>query len=1454
SNSVKYKGSSSNRKKSLLSSPTKNLLGSINPFEDTARSNLELNLFVEAEQSQEQNELLNKPNSESVSISDSDSDSFNYSIVNHLVDLEDRILADSKESSITNSNDLTQNLEKQFDSNTTRHVQANTSYPIVEIDQDYGINSQDRNSAVFESYLGTNLAQVPLKSPRKIKFSEEMPPNPIKSEAIQPDPIQVDSSLPIPSDPSQVDSSLPIPSDPSQVDPSQVDPSRVDSSLPIPADPSQVDSSLPISADPSQNEANPTTLESNSNVSPSKPNDTTDNSLCKNTISEKDSLPLDSRPVKSDILCDEQKPEIVLNNEPVKEKLNDSSNKIDMSSQSKVASPKASSESKKITDLINESTTSSVPSSLPKKQEHSDIHVSKEEKIKNSPSPSNPHRSRPYDSYASDSDFGKVIDDYIYEVSDDEIVVKEYHIPAVEDSGGDSSVENDIIADTANKEDEREVLTDLDMPNIADSAESITVSTKSTPLKETNTDAELMEIETTVNQESPKSRSLTPVTPQEDSYTANGNELITKNEAVARSSTESLESADILSAELSPAVYGCNIDFLAVCVYMVIEKITELQNELECEYSSSWYRHVSEDSELGSLFQAFNGARRLISKDEFFIDEYTPIIEKDSEDSAEYTTKPELIRKVNLVSLFGLILAPKLFLSSSLGLYSPLANGKYYKNYNQILNFSDNNNESNNDEGSEIFDDWSFLGISIAAQNRIEFLLYDSSEDSINIFIELLTQIAIHRCKNDNGENLGTWVESCFSQGMDILYKFFNHIDSISTLMQGNGFDLSGFSYLNNYETVFTVRQSDVANKSAEDAYVLFSQKAFESLVLNFIESKLIEPFFSKQDIFSNSQLLFSYFQTEPSNAGGKNVLEDEIEDYEDKDSNGYMSNSFKGVEYSSDSEVPQSGTESKKLYRLKGSNTFIGLSPARTKLDLSVSPSQRNKHSTVNVDSAPDNSTPSKSKLTSPAKLNLTPKKGDSANDTIAEYDLLPQKPNQTPDPLISAINAAKDLEGKQSSFTGYKATRKNELYFKTLSEDESVTTTTDEEIIDLKNVENDEKVDGVFVSSAGQPKKREIPTRQSRAKKDINYSTIWDANKDVKSDSSYNPIESAVSDSEFVISELESDYEPVETKSFSKDLGQVASVDEVPVTNLKGSSSWAGSKKSNPFGGDNTFDEFTPTSTRRVGVQSAEQLNKQQELSPTVSDIQIYRRRRGRARNNEIRASRSKSPRRARKTANDSDSDGINDKETNKISLNNQETLNSDTKPVISGSIPDEVNDANVDDTTQRRIKMSPGRTNQREDSGFTPQNSRASGAQQAGSSTTNSVRRSNMISDRHLSLYLNPVEVPSIFVHPRTEGSNERLKVVYSTMRVFNEGSSRGRGLKKAWTSEEIECLDRCVEFYQVGCWAKMIEHHGANGKYSNLLQNRNALQLKDKVRNIVRALKRNGIELGPYENFG
>ncbi|OMJ16936.1 Transcription factor TBF1, partial [Smittium culicis] len=1118
------------------------------------------------------------------------------------------------------------------------------------------------------------------------------------------------------------------------------------------------------------------------------------------------------------------------------------------------SSSKSSPKSKKITDLINESSISSVPSSLPKKHDHTDILLSEDAKIKNNPSPSNPHRTRPYDSYASDSDFGKVIDDCIYEVSDGEIEVKEYHIPAVDNSVNDSNLEKDIIADTANEEDKREVLMDLDLPNIADDAASITVPTKSTTLKESNRDAEPTDIETTVNQESPKSRSLTPITPQEDSDTANGNELISKNEAVARSSTESLESADILSAELSPAVYGCNIDFLAVCVYMVIEKITELQNELECEYSSSWYKHVSEDSELGSLFQAFNGARRLISKDEFFIDEYTPIIEKDSEDSAEYTTKPELIRKVNLVSLFGLILTPKLFLSSSLGLYSPLANGKYYKNYSQILNFSDNNNESNNDEGGEIFDDWSFLGISIAAQNRIEFLLYDSSEDSINIFIELLTQIAIHRCKNDNGENLGTWVESCFSQGMDILYKFFNHIDSISTLIQGNGFDLSGFSYLNNYETVFTVRQSDVANKSAEDAYVLFSQKAFESLVLNFIESKLIEPFFSKQDIFSNSQLLFSYFQTEPSNSNGKNILEDEIEDYEDKDSNGYISNTFNGAEYSSDSEVPQSGTGSKKLDRLRDSNTSIDISPAQTKLTSSVSPSQQNKHSSNNVDSAPDNSTPSKSKLMSPAKINLTPKKGDSANDTIAEYDLLPQKPNQTPDPLISAINAAKDLEGKLSSFTGYKATRKNELYFKTLSEDESVTATTDEEVIDLKNDESDEKVDGMFVSSAGQPKNKKMPTRQSRAKKDVNYSTIMDVNKDAKSDSSFNPIESAVSDSDFVISELESDYEPAETKSFSKDLGQVASVNEVPVTNLKGSSSWAGSKKSKPLGGDNPFDEFTPTSTRRVGVQSAEQLKKQPELSPTVSDIQITRRRRGRPRKNETRSARSMSPRRTRKTANDSDSDYINDKKTNKIDLNNQETLNSDMKPVISGSILNGVNEASVNDSTQLRIKASPGRINQREDSGFTPRNPRASGSHQAGSSAPNSARSSNMISDRHLSLYLNPLEVPSIFVHPRTEGSNERLKVVYSTMRVFNEGSSRGRGLKKAWTSEEIECLDRCVEFYQVGCWAKMIEHHGANGKYSNLLKNRNALQLKDKVRNIVRALKRNGIELGPYENFG
>ncbi|OLY77577.1 hypothetical protein AYI68_g8392 [Smittium mucronatum] len=764
---------------------------------------------------------------------------------------------------------------------------------------------------------------------------------------------------------------------------------------------------------------------------------------------------------------------------------------------------------------------------------------------------------------------------------------------------------------------------------------------------------------------------------------------------------EDNENETIHCGNFADAVYGSNIDFLAVCVFMVVEKICELQNKLECEYNNNWYKHISENAELESLLQTFNGARRLVSKDEFFIDEFIPIIEKDSLDAHEFITKPELIRKINLVSLFGLILIPKLFLSSSLGIYSSLASKKQSKNLNGVINFADGNSELEEDIDTGMFIDWSFLGISIATQNKVEYLLYDGSEDSVDVFVELLTQIS---------------------------------------------------------------------SKSVRDASWIFSKNTFENIVLNFIESKLINPFFSREDIFANSRLSFSYYQTRPN-------------DYEGQNSNGPIDNPNKGQELSELLKQPLEGTDY--------TNNFIPPIPGQKS---KIQPTEK-----PNKDKGKIKETSSARSLTSVEKNNdqsndignhtllhdrikfpdlilksssenlPNREKGVLEKDTASKYNLLSKVPNQTPDPLISAIDAAKNIEKKQKILpTNYKSTSKNELYFN-YSPSKNGSSTTEDDADDQE----------MFYSTYKYINGRRISSRLLKNSKPLTQDPTLD--KDTisrKSSDSDLP-----SNYECRSSDEDSEYKPEESKSFSADLGLFVDSEEAPVARNKN----LGSNSYNSPSNHSTADLSMPPTQLFPSSQSSPRTRKDRRSG--VIDLLL-------------------TPQRAR-------------------------AVSQSATGAPNGSVLVKLEDPSI--TSTSKTKAAAKRSLIKMVTPIYPEKP-SSGPSQAPR------------------LMRQQTEIPSIFIHPRTEGSRERLDTVFSTLRVFSDQSTRSRFIKNAWTEEEIECLDRCVEFYRIGCWAKMIEHHGANGKYSTLLKNRTALQLKDKVRNIVRALKRNGVELGPYEYFG
>ncbi|OMH84607.1 putative 37S ribosomal protein S4-like [Zancudomyces culisetae] len=98
-------------------------------------------------------------------------------------------------------------------------------------------------------------------------------------------------------------------------------------------------------------------------------------------------------------------------------------------------------------------------------------------------------------------------------------------------------------------------------------------------------------------------------------------------------------------------------------------------------------------------------------------------------------------------------------------------------------------------------------------------------------------------------------------------------------------------------------------------------------------------------------------------------------------------------------------------------------------------------------------------------------------------------------------------------------------------------------------------------------------------------------------------------------------------------------------------------------------------------------------------------------------------------------------------------------------------------------------------------------------------------------------------------RSEASKLRIQTILSTIRTYHGINP----LRKGWTKEEILCLDGCVEMYMRPAYALFLNLHGESGVCSHVLKDRTSVNLKDKVRNNIRALEKAGVELGPYRYF-
>lgn len=74
---------------------------------------------------------------------------------------------------------------------------------------------------------------------------------------------------------------------------------------------------------------------------------------------------------------------------------------------------------------------------------------------------------------------------------------------------------------------------------------------------------------------------------------------------------------------------------------------------------------------------------------------------------------------------------------------------------------------------------------------------------------------------------------------------------------------------------------------------------------------------------------------------------------------------------------------------------------------------------------------------------------------------------------------------------------------------------------------------------------------------------------------------------------------------------------------------------------------------------------------------------------------------------------------------------------------------------------------------------------------------------------------------------------------------QGNEKLRKLPERWTSEETEALKKGYEEFGFAQWERIKK------KYSKQLRNRTIQQLKDKSRNIAKAIERSGQPLGKWE---
>ncbi|PWA00692.1 hypothetical protein BB558_003251 [Smittium angustum] len=968
----------------------------------------------------------------------------------------------------------------------------------------------------------------------------------------------------------------------------------------------------------------------------------------------------------------------------------------------------------------------------------------------------------------------------------------------------------------------------------------------------------------------------------------------------------------IPSESLDSTINEQDINQLGTTVYLITKRLTDLRS--------------------------IHGIIRLIDKETIFIDEYTPIIRtspieniSNSTSDSPFISKPNLIRKANLVSLFGCVLVPHLFFEFSAGMdkenrkVTNLISALFSKNFDPShsadseklsIHLEDIKNTSNpptfreeyldnnytqanlnreippskeyedddvfqefenslpnsqppkSDYSQEVHsnhddyyqsesEDGLFLDISqsskkeltgagvndgrsnsvnandtntdsqvpessqqekrshienylrnyagaiYACENSIFFLFYDQSIEPINLFKELLTQVAISKCIQYNGDDMEDWVNSIFGQGIDLIKNFItNNIDHLSA---GNYHQPINYpEIIKIYESIFNIQKDNILRNKIDDLPSLYPLDNFERLVLSFVENRLLDSF------LKNVEPVW----TEIKYSSILNPQQIPIQDIH--------------TSIASASPMPQVS----KVLPVVSSSVFRSGS-------LLPKPS-------TNVSNEFFRAPPKADALSNIDKINMLMAKANEelpmpvTASLIADSELKPA-PKVQKEKLKSrnlALGASVHFESDNSEFEAFSD-----------GEHESNENSESEKKPDADIITMDEMLGSDITTKAIIAQNNHshylMPgmfTNDDSADEDYKESE----ESDIGSSNSFDPLQSAMKKANLLSDKYKNKTPPKPKRQ--PPAGKARRLGKRVLSEPSEGESEE-ELRTKTVSKDGSASKRVPKK-QKVSYKSSEKISspvysKVKSVDKSIEKDGLYYTRNDSQTELNISSRRSSHETKLLQISEDAVSANKGDKDNNsgagpsaivsKIKKTDKKLLVFNGSEISAETEENQIGEQSIE---QDENAINKGKT--------TPAKQISSTSHQQGQRKTKKLASefSKNLDEDDENVR---ASISTKFRVPLSPTSKDRLSVICTSLKPKGEKDMNRR---KNWTKPEVECLDRCISYFGGPFWSKMLSYHGKNGTYSEILSERNQGQLKDKARNIVKVLNKNGVDLGPY----